>query len=290
MEFGKVEDKSKLELINWSLPADDPLSAYFLQKNRASSFSIRLGAPSWGQKGWVGKIYPEKTQSSQFLFHYSRYFETIELNTTHYRIPSSEQTHKWIEQVRSGFVFCPKIYKGISHSKMGLTDKALINEWLLFLKNMNDKAGPSFLQLPPYFDYSMKAILFKFLQNWSDEFPLSLEFRHPSWFASGHVLPALVEYLQTRKIGLVITDVAGRRYVLHSSISSNYVLVRFIGNELHPTDSVRIQNWSQRLESWKEMGLEKLFFFIHQPDDVLLPEAANLIESQRFFSAHKAQF
>ncbi len=185
-------------------------------------------------------------------------------------------------------MFCPKIYKGISHSKMGLTDKALLREWLLFLNNLSDKAGPSFLQLPPYFDYSMKGILFRFLQNWSDEFPLSLEFRHPSWFASGHILPALVEYLQSRGIGLVITDVAGRRDVLHSSISSKFVLIRFIGNELHPTDSLRIQNWSQKLETWKEMGLEKIFFFIHQPDDILLPEAAKFIKSQDFFSNNGA--
>lgn len=284
MEFGKIDDKSLLDRISWDFPEDDPLSVDFLRKSQFKSFSIRYGAPSWGQKAWIGKIYPQDSKPSQFLFHYSRYFETIELNTTHYRIPSPEQAHKWIEQVPEQFVFCPKIYKEISHSRLGLVDKSLTSEWSAFLSRLKEKLGPSLLQFPPYFDYSMKALLFKFLQNWSDEFPLSLEFRHPSWFDSGLVRPALVEYLQGRKIGLVITDVAGRRDVMHSSISSNHLMVRFIGNELHPTDQLRIGNWSQRLSKWKSLGLENVFFFMHQPDDILLPEAITVLKSFPIFS------
>lgn len=70
----------------------------------------------------------------------------------------------------------------------------------------------------------------------------------------------------------MITDVAGRRNVLHSSVSAPFVLLRFIGNELHPSDFSRAQDWCLRLKQWSELGLQKVFFFAHEPDDLTCPE------------------
>ncbi len=270
MEFGKLPN---IENVNWSLPADDPTSTAFLsQQENDGHLQIYFGTPAWGHKEWIGKIYPPKTKATDFLFYYSRYFNTIELNTSHYRIPTQEQTQKWIEKVPPEFCFCPKIYQGISHSRGGLIDKPLLKQWLSFLEELGEYAGPSFLQLPPYFEYHAKAELFEFLKQWPDDFALSLEFRHPSWFQDARILPALTQYLQSRNIGLVITDVAGRRDVLHSSIGADFSMVRFIGNDLHPSDYDRAQNWTKRFKIWEQQGLKTLYLFIHEPDDILAPE------------------
>lgn len=275
MEFGKISD---IDRVNWRIPEDAPSSIDFLKSIQTSqSAQFYIGTPAWGHKEWIGKIYPKKTKAADFLNHYSRNFNTIELNTSHYRIPTAEQTQKWLDQVTPDFVFCPKVFQSISHLDAGLLDKALLKEWLQFLENLKQHCGPSFIQFAPSFDYSKKALLFHFLQNWPDHFPLSLEFRHPSWFAGGQVLPALEKYLQTRRIGLVITDVAGRRDVLHTSITSDFVLLRFIGNNLDPTDFTRAQAWAERLNSWQQSGLKKIFFFTHEPDDIKAPEMAQFV-------------
>lgn len=250
----------------------------FLRANpsRDRRLDIKIGAPAWGRKEWVGKIYPEKTPATQFLHWYSRYFSCVELNTTHYRIPSDHQVSTWKSLAAEGFIFCPKVYQGISHERTGLLDRSLLASWHHFVDALAEKAGPSFLQLPPYFDYSMKAQLFSFLKSWPDAHRLALEFRHPSWFENGKIIPALTSYLQTRGIGLVITDVAGRRDVLHTSISSDFVMLRFIGNNLHPSDQSRAQQWTDRFSKWQSAGLSALYLFVHEPDDLTTPEMTEI--------------
>lgn len=269
MEFGKLPN---VDHVNWQIPPDDPISTQFLACKNTRELKIYFGTPAWGHKEWIGKIYPPKTKAADFLYYYSRYYTTIELNTTHYRIPTLEQTQKWLAKVPSEFLFCPKIFQGISHVRGGLLDQDLFKQWLMFLQNLRTNCGPSFLQLPPYFEYNMRGELFEFLKRWPDEFPLSLEFRHPTWFKDGRILPALTEYLQGRNIGLIITDVAGRRDVVHTSISADFTMVRFIGNDLHPSDYKRAEAWVRRFQCWQAQGLQTLFLFIHEPDDLLAPE------------------
>lgn len=274
MEFGKLTDLSKLADIDWRLPPDPPLNAQVLKPGVRTKFF--MGAPAWGHKEWIGKVYPPKTKSTEFLHHYARAFNTIELNTSHYRIPSSEQTQKWREQVPSHFVFCGKLHQDISHARGGLLDKRRHAEWFRFLEDLGENRGPCFLQLPPSFTYAEKAELFQFLQNWPSEFALALEFRHPTWWTpEGQLLPALQQYLQRKKIGLVITDVAGRRDVLHTALSAGFTMLRFIGNGLHPTDFERARHWYQKLKLWKEQGLQDAFIFVHEPDDIAMPEMAD---------------
>lgn len=275
MEFGKL---SNIENVNWELPPDIDLSLSYLKKTSSpvKSTLYYLGTPAWGHKEWVGLIYPPKTKTADYLYHYSRHYQCIELNTSHYRIPSPEQTQKWVNQVSPEFLFCPKVYQEISHRQNGLLNHQMIQLWYDFLQNLGPHCGPSFLQLPPHFDYSYKAVLFQFLKQWPSEFELSIEFRHPSWFQNNQILPALTQYLQTRNIGLVITDVAGRRDVVHTSISSQYVLIRFIGNDLHPSDSTRMQSWAERFKKWSDQGLQKVFFFVHEPDDIRAPEMTQI--------------
>lgn len=278
MEFGKIPNVDK---VDWKIPSLDPLSKEFLgQIQKSKSLAIYFGAPAWSHKEWVGKIYPEKAKSSEFLYYYSRYFSCIELNTSHYRIPTQEQTDKWASQTPKHFLFCPKIFQGISHERSGLRDKELHKVWWTFLSQLKNHCGPSFLQLPPYFDYSFKSELFFFLQNWPSEYQLAIEFRHPSWFQNTQILPALTQYLQKKKIGLVITDVAGRRDVLHSSISSDFSMLRFIGNDLHPSDFLRAKLWLDKFSDWQKSGLKNLFLFVHEPDDVSAPDMTQFFLEQ----------
>jgi uncharacterized protein YecE (DUF72 family) len=275
MEFGKLPT---IEKVDWTLPPDDAVSVDYLKSlSNKGKTKFYIGTPAWNHKEWIGKIYPAKTKPADFLSYYAQSFNTIELNTTHYGIPKSDKYDGWIKQVPADFLFCPKLFNGISHNPAGMLDKALLKEWFVFLEGLKHHRGPCFAQFPPHFDYSKKALLFNFLQEWPPEFELTLEFRHPSWFQTGKILPALTQFLQKKKIGLVILDVAGRRDLIHSSISAPYTMLRFIGNDLHPSDYPRAKDWSLKLKSWSEQGLERVFFFTHEPDDIKSPELADIV-------------
>ncbi|WPU64789.1 DUF72 domain-containing protein [Peredibacter starrii] len=274
MEFGKLED---ISLVDWHMPSDDPKNAGRLLTAQ-KDHKLYFGSPAWGNKHWVGKIYPAKTPPEKFLYYYSRNFNSIELNTTHYRIPDEATVKEWTSQVPEDFLFCPKLFKDISHNRVGMVDKPLLNSWLDTLPYYGKNLGPCFVQFHEQFSYTDKVLLFKFLENWPSDFRLSLELRHPSWFENGKILPALTDYLNKKNIGLVITDVAGRRDVLHSSVSAPWTMIRLIGNDLDPSDEIRLYDWAERLNSWAQMGLQETFLFLHQEADTHTIEFAQMAE------------
>ena len=113
MKFGKVEN---LEGIDFSLPPDDDSNKDCLQSD-SNSCICYVGATGWSMKEWKGKIYPPIAKASEFLFHYSRQFNSIELNSTHYNLPRPETIQRWKTQVPDDFRFCPKVWQQVSHRK-----------------------------------------------------------------------------------------------------------------------------------------------------------------------------
>ena len=71
--------------------------------------AIRVGTSGWSYPSWRPGFYPEGTQPSDFLAHYASRFDTVELNTTGYRLPAEDQFRRWAEAVPDGFTFAPKL-------------------------------------------------------------------------------------------------------------------------------------------------------------------------------------
>jgi uncharacterized protein YecE (DUF72 family) len=66
--------------------------------------------------------------------------------------------------------------------------------------------------------------------------------------------------------------------VLHQRLTTRTALLRFVGNAtpkaLHETDKTRIDEWITRIKIWIDKGLSELYFFTHEPDNLLAPELA----------------
>lgn len=277
MKFGKLQDISK---VDFSLPPD-PLrnKALFAGLPPSEKPEIYIGCTGWSMKEWVGRVYPKGTKTKDYLQYYGKQFNTIELNTTHYRIPTVEMVQKWYAETPADFRFCPKIPQTISHrTDMGLRDGTLqlFCETVLGLK---EKLGCCFMQMPPYFEFKDLPRLRSFLEQFPRVIPLAIEFRHESWFESEANFDAAAELLERYKKAIVITDVAGRRDVLHNRLTNHLAMVRYVGNagktELHPTDLERLDAWVQKLKEWTEKGISEVYFFTHEPDNLLAPEAAD---------------
>jgi uncharacterized protein YecE (DUF72 family) len=70
---------------------------------------IRVGTSGWSYPSWRPGFYPGGLKPEEFLGHYARRFDTVELNTTGYRLPSEEQFRRWAGAVPDGFRFAPKL-------------------------------------------------------------------------------------------------------------------------------------------------------------------------------------
>lgn len=233
---------------------------------------LYIGATGWSVKEWVGKIYPAGTKPQDYLSHYARYFNTIELNTTHYRIPDLLTVQHWHDQAAAGFKFCPKVLQTVSHATDLGVSGGLIGAFCQSMQGLGEKLGPCFIQLPPYFAVERMNTLEAFLKAF--HLPLAVEVRHESWFANPLIANKFFHILAKNGVGTVVTDVAGRRDVCHMRITAGFVMIRFVGNNLHPTDYSRIDEWVKRLKIWFDEGLSAAYFFTHEPDNLLAPDLA----------------
>ena len=129
MDFGKVEAPD-LNKINFKLPPDHPGTVKVLAKSpKTKTTDFYVGCAKWGRPDWVGKIYPAKTKAADFLEHYAKKFNSIELNATFYRMPYEKQIKGWKDKVGKDFKFCPKFVDQITHLRRLKNTKELVDEF-----------------------------------------------------------------------------------------------------------------------------------------------------------------
>jgi len=263
MKFGHVTPE-KIGDVEFLLPPDHEDSYSGAKPKVGTKYFVGCG--KWGIKEWVGPLYPEGTREKEFLSHYLRNFNSIELNGTFYRL-SRSSIEKWAEEARDlDFVYCPKWSQRISHFKR-LEDVEENTQYFMdSVALLGESLGQSFLTLPPNLGPIHMERLKKFVNLLPDHYPAQIEFRHKDWFAEP-TFRQVVDILKGKGIGTVITDVALRRDALHMCLTSPNAFVRFNGYGLHATDFSRLDAWIERLAEWEEKGIEKVFFFMHQENE-----------------------
>lgn len=268
MDFGKLPS---VDAVDFSLPPEPPENAEVLDGIRRR-MQVYVGATGYHTKAWVGHWYPSGTPERRFLACYGRLFNSIEFNATYYRIPDIAAVMRWRQAVPDDFRFCPKVPQVVSHATR-LTDAyASMEQFCEVVWGLGNRLGCCFMQLPPHFGPQRLEDLAAFLAAFASKIPLAVEVRHPAFFADAEAGRALFSLLRQCRTAAVITDVAGRRDVCHGRLTARRTLIRFVGNALHPTDFSRTRAWAERLAYWANNGLEEVYFFGHEPDNLLAPE------------------
>jgi len=272
MEFGKV-NLEDLDRIDFSLPAEPAFNKKILSGKPTKRPKVYFGCAKWGRLEWVGKIYPPKTKEKNFLQHYVEHYNGIELNATHYKIYGAAGISKWKEKAKGkDFLFCPKMYQGVTHRGALKGKEFLTREFLRGVQAFEENLGPIFVQVSDTFSPNRKDDLFKFMSSLPKELQFFLEVRHPAWFSKEKEREELFDFLSSNNIGAVITDTAGRRDCAHMRLTIPKVFIRYVGNSLHRTDYTRSDAWVQRMKYWLENGLQELYFFMHMHDEATSPE------------------
>jgi len=272
MEFGRV-DENELNGIDFSLPPEPEFNKKILSGKPAEKAKVYLGCAKWGRPEWVGKIYPPKTKEKNFLQHYVEHYNSIELNATHYKIIGANGIGKWKEKANGkDFVFCPKMYQGITHKGSMKGKEFLTNEFLRGVQAFEEHLGPIFVQVSDTFSPNRKDELFRFMLSLPKELQFFLEVRHPAWFSKENIRKEFFEFLSENNIGAVITDTAGRRDCAHMHLTIPKAFIRYVGNSLHSTDYTRSDVWVQRIKYWLDEGLKEMYFFMHMHDEAKSPE------------------
>lgn len=128
---------------------------------------LRVGTSGWSYPSWRPGFYPAGLANEDFLAHYAERFDTVELNTTGYRLPSEEQFARWAEQVPPGFRFAPKLPQRFVRS-LGTFEERV--------RRLGDRLGPVRVVVESPRDDGLLALLLG-----STGLRLALDLRDPSW-------------------------------------------------------------------------------------------------------------
>jgi uncharacterized protein YecE (DUF72 family) len=90
---------------------------------------VRVGTSGWsyptGKGTWNGIFYPvppgaSKRKKGGFdeLTFYAEHFDTVEVNSTFYRVPSADAVRRWAERTPPNFEFALKLYQKFTHPDM----------------------------------------------------------------------------------------------------------------------------------------------------------------------------
>ena len=202
----------------------------------------RIGCSGWNYADWRGRVYPPGCPPRRWLAHYATLFDTVEVNSTFYRLARPAAVARWVEETPPDFVFTVKASRYLTHVKR-LTDMEQGVERLyagIAPLVESGKLGPVLWQLPANFrrDDDRLASALERLPPGRHCF----EFRHASWFTS-----EVFGLLHTFGVALVLGDDPRRPLPPHE-LTADWTFVRF-----HHGHRGRRGNYSEtELRAWAE--------------------------------------
>ena len=258
MNFGKVPNPSE---VDFTLPKDHLGTQSILSRSNVVSIpNLYVGCAKWNRTDLKG-FYPSGTKDE--LSYYATQFNSIELNATFYRIFPSEIFAGWYEKTPGNFRFFPKLFQGVSHWKRLQDCEAYLNDYILNASNLKEKLEMPFLQLHGNFSPKSMDRLAPFFEMLPKDIKLAIEFRHTDWFNDKVVAQELYSLLEQSNVTNIIVDTAGRRDLMHMRMTTDTAFIRYNGAN-HKSDYSRLDDWIDRLEEWVSMGLQNIYFFVHQ--------------------------
>ena len=207
-----------------------------------SAPEVRVGCSGWQYRDWRGVLYPEGLAQSGWLERYAEEFDTVEVNSTFYRLASRAAVERWVEQTPAGFVFALKASRYLIHMKKLRDIEQGIRRFYERVEPLagTPKMGPVLWQLPEWFkrdDATLAAAL--------DALPAGrhcFEFRHPSWFCD-----EVYDLLRRHDVALAIGDSPDRPWQPFV-LTTDWTFVRF-----HHGHRGRRGNYSEtELREWAD--------------------------------------
>jgi uncharacterized protein YecE (DUF72 family) len=211
--------------------------------------SIHLGTQGWNYDAWVGPFYPPRTRPAEYLTVYARAFDTVEVDSTFYAVPSAKTVRGWAERTPGDFRFALKMPQEVTHERRLRDCGDSAKEFFDRARELGDKLAVILLQFGPDFSPAELPAVAEFLPLLPRDIRFAVEFRQRGWIYDG-VLALLAEH------GVALTLSDGKwiprkqMQGLADRPTADFVYVRWLGSR-QIVDFSRVQmDRTRDLESW----------------------------------------
>jgi uncharacterized protein YecE (DUF72 family) len=213
--------------------------------------AVRIGCSGWNYASWREEFYGG-IPARLWLEHYAKHFDTVEVNTTFYRLPTREAVANWERTAPDGFLFAIKASRYLTHIKRLSDLDSGLDRFYERIEPLlrSPKMGPILWQLPPTFkrDDDRLARALERLGRTGERH--CFEFRHPSWFAD-----EVYALLRAHGVALVIGDRPEVHGFQTHELTADWTFVRFHygsrGRRGNYSEA-ELREWAARIRAWSD--------------------------------------
>jgi uncharacterized protein YecE (DUF72 family) len=172
--------------------------------------------------------FPEAYREGSRLTYYSSLFNSIEINSSFYKLPRQKTLERWTTETPPHFRFTLKLWRGITHERDLLFDETAVAAFMEAAAGIGRKKGCLLVQLPPTAKLDKTLQLQTLLTQLRVHDPgrtwqIAVEFRHPSWYVN-----KTRELLRQHGAGIVLQDMPASSSWSESG-EGNFVYLRYHG-------------------------------------------------------------
>jgi uncharacterized protein YecE (DUF72 family) len=213
--------------------------------------------------------YPEEFQKTSRLTYYSTFFNSIEVNSSFYKIPMKSTVEKWSDSVFENFRFTFKLFKEVTHIKNLEFDPLYVDQFIHTISRIGIKKGCLLVQFPPSLTSAHISQLDKLLAtikntDAANVWNVAVEFRNKGWYNED-----LYDLLDAYNATLVQHDIPASATPLRH-MSCEIVYVRFHG----PTGNYRgsyteefLYEYATYVTEWLRAGKTVYVYFNNTAGD-----------------------
>jgi uncharacterized protein YecE (DUF72 family) len=238
-----------------------------------SAGRARVGCSGWVYADWHGAVYPCELRRGAWFTYYASLFETVELNTTFYRLPTPRAVEQWAAQAPRGFRYAVKVGRFGSHRKKLLDPMGWLPNHVDRARRLGPALGPNLVQLPPRWKRNTER-LDAFLTAAPRDLHWAVEIRDPSWLHDD-----VFALLERHGAALCIHDmVPDHPWIL----TTNWTYVRFHGPTAHTNPyrgrygPQRLAKAARRLRPWLDAGNDVYAYFNNDYEGHAVADARTL--------------
>ncbi len=219
--------------------------------------NVYIGCSGWFYEHWRGVFYPESLGKREWLDYYTKFFNTVEINSSFYRMPTERLLKSWYQRTPEDFLFTLKVYRGITHTKIPGSNSAILKRFYKLSEILGVKLGCILFQFPPSFKKDME-VLREFVSKLDKDKKNVLEFRHRTWFDE-----EVLKYLKEEGIGYCIVSAPDVPLIL--DITTDFLYIRWHGKRSWYDDNYTRKDlikWAKIIRDFiKQRGVEVYGYF-----------------------------
>lgn len=221
------------------------------------SSKIYIGTSGWNYQHWKPRFY-NNIPSSRWLSHCASQFNSIEVNSTFYRLQSEKTFQRWYQQTPDNFRFAIKANRYLTHTKRLRNAEDSIALEKQHAYELGDKLAVVLWQLPGNFSKNINRLshLIEALETW-DTVRHTIEFRHSSWFDD-----AVAERLNQHNVAVCQSDAGD--WPLWQRVTADFVYIRLHGKP-HTYASnysvTKLEKWASQAKLWLKQKRDVFIYF-----------------------------